>query len=203
MQMGAMEVTLKKGEILFIPPLWPHHVTNINSSISFNIFTESPYHKQLVESLRMSMMFMKRVSGLNENSEIGAFFARELIIRLFRGIQPQGKLCRDNLDDWVQQHWINRYSNLWKTFLSSKESEKLQNSYRKESFAKIVKILLHDPLFLPSLSGLDDCISTIADHFSGIPSSISDEHFGDLVDVIVFVGIEPPTNLYFLKYFSS
>jgi hypothetical protein len=34
-------VTLKPGDLLYIPPLWFHHVTNINAGLSINVFSES------------------------------------------------------------------------------------------------------------------------------------------------------------------
>eukprot|EP01102_Stenamoeba_stenopodia_P012563 TRINITY_DN3986_c0_g1_i3.p1 TRINITY_DN3986_c0_g1~~TRINITY_DN3986_c0_g1_i3.p1 ORF type:complete len:383 (-),score=81.53 TRINITY_DN3986_c0_g1_i3:603-1607(-) len=38
---GAVEVTLNPGELLYIPPLWFHHVTNMNAGLSINVFSSS------------------------------------------------------------------------------------------------------------------------------------------------------------------
>eukprot|EP00005_Dracoamoeba_jomungandri_P009609 CAMPEP_0174268346 /NCGR_PEP_ID=MMETSP0439-20130205/37091_1 /TAXON_ID=0 /ORGANISM="Stereomyxa ramosa, Strain Chinc5" /LENGTH=332 /DNA_ID=CAMNT_0015356459 /DNA_START=475 /DNA_END=1469 /DNA_ORIENTATION=- len=41
-QVDAFQVTLKAGDVLFIPPFWFHRVIAINSSISVNLWVDSP-----------------------------------------------------------------------------------------------------------------------------------------------------------------
>jgi len=41
MQAGAYEVILDEGEVLYLPPMWFHHVEALNASISANVWSET------------------------------------------------------------------------------------------------------------------------------------------------------------------
>eukprot|EP01126_Amoeba_proteus_P054724 TRINITY_DN674_c0_g1_i16.p2 TRINITY_DN674_c0_g1~~TRINITY_DN674_c0_g1_i16.p2 ORF type:complete len:223 (-),score=59.97 TRINITY_DN674_c0_g1_i16:102-770(-) len=56
-KLGAMKVTLKKGDILYIPPLWSHHVVHETSTIALSTWSPSEYFS-LVKSLEENIFSM-------------------------------------------------------------------------------------------------------------------------------------------------
>jgi hypothetical protein len=52
---GAVEVTLTKGDVLYLPPFWLHLVTNVNAGISVNVWTELTEHKKLLFAVRTAI----------------------------------------------------------------------------------------------------------------------------------------------------
>lgn len=141
---GGMQTTLQSGDMcvivtrlififasLFIPPFWSHHVTNIDSSFSFNIFTKSPYHDTIVESTNMAvkcaLAIKKSLASnkrLTEAMPCTIFLAQYFVQYLLREVQkavtgfleasvsPEKPwiVREENVEAWLRRHWIGTCS---------------------------------------------------------------------------------------------
>lgn len=47
-----LEVTVRPGEVLFVPPLWGHHVTSLSRSTSISIWSHCPETRRVQNTFR-------------------------------------------------------------------------------------------------------------------------------------------------------
>lgn len=101
---GAREVTLTKGDVLYLPPFWLHHVTNLNAGISVNVWTELTEHKRLIFDIRTAPQ--ATLAAPSSPSLNAAYYALYLV----RSLQHTFAFGPEQLALRLHDHWVQRYS---------------------------------------------------------------------------------------------
>lgn len=193
---------------LFIPPMWYHHVTNIDSSISFNIFTEAPYHPSFLDNTTSSIQLSKRLAKITEEEQklrLTKMFVERILQQVKLDLTEENSeadLAKMEVSAWLKAHWEERYSKLWHNDLQQKEDDHLAELMLIETTTttRTMTTTTTSNFCNKMLTQLEKGATKIALNALQIPQSVLDLHLGDIVDGIAFYALNSVNNLYFLKY---
>lgn len=98
---GALEVTLKPGDMLYIPPLWFHHVTNVNAGLSINVFSDSD-ELGFWDDSQKSLPAFKAMPNPELRIVVGMKFISGLLRELEYPITPMTLTTLDSFKTWLE-----------------------------------------------------------------------------------------------------
>lgn len=129
---GVLEVTLKAGDMLYLPPYWLHHVTNLDAGISVNVWTERKDEKHLMTQIHREVpdippQFFPPPSPngvrkvYRDIRYLSPFFALYLWLTV-AGIHPN--FAPEDVAQYFRQHYEQRYQWLEEDTLGIKLNDK-------------------------------------------------------------------------------
>eukprot|EP01125_Pyxidicula_operculata_P000945 TRINITY_DN10823_c0_g1_i1.p1 TRINITY_DN10823_c0_g1~~TRINITY_DN10823_c0_g1_i1.p1 ORF type:complete len:194 (+),score=31.51 TRINITY_DN10823_c0_g1_i1:783-1364(+) len=183
---GALNVTLKRGDVLFIPPLWAHHVTNIDAGISVNVWSDADYYDRMTSNF-----------GLVDKVQVDTKSINEAYLKGIHTITAIIQSAGLDVRDWIEDHFYSRYEKLFYSsyFHSGMENEQIESLCEALS-GKNIK---YSPDFLKNEQAIIANVKQIPEHVRYL-------HIGDLVDIIAygsatkFNSLDAKNTLYFVRY---
>jgi hypothetical protein len=107
---GALEVTLKAGDMLYLPPLWFHHVINNDAGFSVNVWTDYTL-QELYQGLFKKLLTINKEFNVGVKLHTLQYLVSELLERT--GFEPT---------DFMQVLYKQRYQSILEEPLSGDPS---------------------------------------------------------------------------------
>lgn len=215
---SAVEVILQPGDLLYMPPLWFHHVESMELSISVNVWTDSD-----------QTALMEEVFSLTPPTELVEWPSRErktiatsvLIHAMLKELCKDRKSCRhaksDNFLDnpnikplhggfyFVYQLWTTRYRRLMElgrlpdgVHSETEESILCERMKRKDS-----KVLVEEVTNVLTELGVDDYVGKVSANIGKLPEDTWELWTGNFVEYLASTAVEIQLVGAFLRHFGS
>ena len=208
---SAFEAILAPGDLLYIPPLWFHHVEALDVSMSVNIWTDTSQSDIMNEVFSTSLP-IDEVEWHGEH--LKAIGSSVILYRLVKAVCETMKCSRPDDSDSVktkdrylmERLWTSRYKMLMEKNVLSNTFSSVRNPHRKS--------LLCEQDFLPDLfyKGIAQKIdsSSISKYLVSIPKLISrlpmdtwETWFGNYVEFIAYKAVPLKDIGMFLKNYHT
>jgi hypothetical protein len=97
-EVRALEAILFPGDVLYVPPLWGHHVTTLSTSISVSVWSKAPETTAMHQAARKSLPFLSSWSA-NKIALAARVFLRELIHKVYPGPSSAKRFVRELIEN--------------------------------------------------------------------------------------------------------
>jgi len=190
-QSGIYLATLSKGDILYLPPLWFHHVTNINAGITVNIWSD-PNALQTQWNLLWKMIPKLPTQELTRKEMV--LIMRQFALSLFKAlkIEPQ---------NFVRHHIHQRYERIFhslqKGIINAEVKQWCEEAMKEAQGGKRgPKNEFRTKFTLPiPESHIETMAMMAAEKILGVEYS-PDIVFGDYIDVLAYRAVGNHTSVY-------
>ena len=206
----SFEALLYPGDLLYIPPLWFHHVEAIDVSISVNVWTDTR-QSQVMEEVFNIQLPINEVKWNGEH--LKAIGSSVILFRMVNAVCSKMK-CSSSTDDpgisaevsLINRLWSSRFQMLMKKEVLSNSFKPLRNAHRRS--------LLCENDHLPNLfyqgiqqkldrTSLSSFTSRITKLVSQLPRDTWETWFGNYIEYVAYNAVALKDIGLFLKHFNS
>ena len=218
----AVEVVLQPGDLLYMPPLWFHHVESMSVSISVNVWTDSKQTGLMEKVYSLALPTDSHVWPSPHTKAIatslllfsvmeGVCHARKCLIAAedrFSVLPPDSSIEKDKRLYFVHRLWNARYRSLMErrqlpdSFSASSESGK-HGILCEATDVVEAELLLQEVLSMLAKTDFKEYVGRVSRLIKDLPSDTWELWVGNYVEFVVAQAVPVQYVGLFLRHFES